>query len=65
MRPLNCLDRSRDINGKPGAPFGGAPVQVESTADRLARVLREAMDLPEDSAAARRWRAYWSYQGRR
>lgn len=61
MRRLNFLDRDRELQ-KP-APLGS--VRSETPAERFARLLRQSVELPEDSAAARRWRSYWSGQARR
>lgn len=61
MRPLTCLDRDREH--KRPAPRGS--VRSESTAERLARILREASELPDDSPEAIRWRAHWDGLNRR
>ena len=61
MRPLNCLDHDREH--KAPAPLGS--VKSESTGERLARLIREAQELPEDSAAVVRWRAHFNPDRRR
>jgi hypothetical protein len=61
MRLMTCLDRDREL-AKP-APVGA--VRSESTVERLARLLRQANELPAGSAAAIRWRAYCEQERRR